>query len=153
MGLYDATDIQIEGNGTCVSKLNSKCRASHFYDISNSNIQKINNCKKKYGEGKEAAMIRDEMGGFDPMSSEAMQFLKINFGNSLRLSELKGIINAVREYFSSKGVFLPKLSRNANRNYQLCVKYVQDNFELMKRIIPYVRLCDGQGNIIPIHEF
>lgn len=122
------------------------------FGVSNSKIKRSDS-KKKYGEGKEAAMIRDEMGNFDPMTSNAMRLIKAYYGNSLRLSELKGIINAIREYLYQKDIFLPKLSRNANRNYQLCIKYIQDHFEVMKDIFPFVKLHDNQGNIIPVHDF
>lgn len=151
MGLSDNAQVQSVQN----FQTNTKSfvpSSPHSEESTKTKIKKFDT-KKKYGEGKEAAMIRGEMGNFDPMSSDAMQLLKIYYGNSLRLSEIKGIINAIRDYLYLKGIFLPKLSRNANRNYQLCVKYVQDHFEIMKEIIPFVRLHDGQGNYIPVHEF
>lgn len=106
--------------------------------------------KRRYGDGKEANMIRDELGDFDLISSEAMKLIKDNFGESLRINELKGIINAIREHLSKKGITLPKLSRNANRSFQLCVKYVQDNLEFMKDVIPLITLYDQEGEPIPV---
>lgn len=115
------------------------------------NINCTNNKKRSYGNGKEAIMIRGDIGDFDLVSSEAMKLIKRNFGESLRLTELKGIINAVREHLSKKGIYLPRLSRNANRSFQLCVKYVQDNLEWMRDILPYVKLCDNEGTPISVN--
>lgn len=110
--------------------------------------QLLNEKKKKYGSGKEASMIRDEMGDFDPLNSDAMKLLKENFGDSLRTNELKGIINSLRSYLVIKGIELPKLTRNANRSFLLCVKYVNDHYEILKDLIPFVKLCDDNGNNI-----
>lgn len=151
MGLYDLLQAQPNQNIQMdIDKYSVGFQPS--FGVSNTKIKRPDS-KKKYGEGKEAAMIRDEMGNFDPMTSDAMRLIKAYYGNSLRLSELKGIINAIREYLFQKDIFLPKLSRNANRNYQLCIKYIQDHFEVMRDIFPFVRLHDNLGNIIPVHEF
>ena len=74
---------------------------------------------KKYGFGKEAQLVREEIGNFDISSCQAMKLLKIQFGDSLRTSEIKGIINAVSIYLESKNIYLPKLSRNAKRSFLL----------------------------------
>lgn len=150
MGLNDL--LQDQPDQTYHSNMDRYMRLQKSSSSSNSKNKKMDS-KKKYGEGKEAAMIRDEMGDFDPMSSKAMQTIKAYYGNSLRLSEIKGIINAIRDYLYQKGIFLPKLSRNANRNYQLCIKYIEDHFDIMSEIIPFVNLYDNQGNNIPLHEF
>ncbi|KAK8858239.1 hypothetical protein M9Y10_013340 [Tritrichomonas musculus] len=109
--------------------------------------------KSNYGKGKEAHMIRNEIGDFDLMKSDAMKLLRQYYGYSLRITELKGLINAVRDYMGRKGVNMPKLSRNANRSFQLCVKYIQDNIEVMQKIIPFVKLGDSQCNAIPLSEY
>lgn len=121
-------------------------------DLAFYNITNIGN-KRRYGDGKEASMIRDEIGDFDLNSSEAMELIKKNFGGSLRITELKGIINAIRDHLSKKNIYLPKLTRNANRSFQLCVKYVQDHIEWIKPLIPYVKLLDNDGNAIPVNDF
>lgn len=116
-----------------------------MYNLVNS---KNNQRKGKFGEGKEAIMIREEIGDFNINSSDAMKLIKEYFGDSLRISEIKGIINATRDYLSQKNINLPKLTRNENRNFQLCIKYIQNNIEIFKKIIPFIQLGDNQGRII-----
>lgn len=116
-----------------------------MYNLVNS---KNNQKKGKFGEGKEAIMIREEIGDFNINSSDAMKLIKEYFGDSLRISEIKGIINATRDYLSQKNINLPKLTRNENRNFQLCIKYIQNNIEIFKKIIPFIQLGDNQGRII-----
>lgn len=116
-----------------------------MYNLVNS---KNNQRKGKFGEGKEAIMIREEIGDFNINSSDAMKLIKEYFGDSLRIFEIKGIINATRDYLSQKNINLPKLTRNENRNFQLCIKYIQNNIEIFKKIIPFIQLGDNQGRII-----
>lgn len=120
------------------------------YKIYNNNLVNSKNSQRKgkFGEGKEAIMIREEIGDFNINSSDAMKLIKEYFGDSLRISEIKGIINATRDYLSQKNINLPKLTRNENRNFQLCIKYIQNNIEIFKKIIPFIQLGDNQGRII-----
>lgn len=121
-------------------------------DVSKINRPFNNSDSKKYGAGKEATMVRDEIGDFDITSSKAMTILKTKFGNSLRTTELKGIIYSITDYLEQKKVYLPKLTRNAKRSFLLLVKYVDDNFEIFKDILPHVTLCDEDGkNIVYSH--
>lgn len=99
--------------------------------------------RAKYGEGKEAMGAKEEIGDFDLASSAAYSYLTTLYGRPPKLSKLKTIITASIEYLRMKrGIYLPKMSRNANRNYRICMKYIDEHLIVLRSILPFVKLYD-----------
>lgn len=106
--------------------------------------------KEKYGKGNEAKAIKEALGGFDVYSSRAYKEIIKNYGKSLRLSELLGVINSLDIYLQIKGMkTLPKLTRNDKRSFQLLIKYVETNFDIIQPWLGHVHLCDSNFKRIP----
>jgi hypothetical protein len=104
-----------------------------------------------YGFGYEARAVHDEIGAFDWYNSPAYHAIKQHFGETLRLKELKGLINAATFYLKEKqGKRLPDLSRNAKRNFPLLIKYVQANYEFIVPVLPKLSLCDSDRRPLPL---
>lgn len=101
--------------------------------------------KRKYGTGVEAKAIEEELGDFDVNNSRAYKEVVKNYGSSVRMNELLGIINSLDTYFQIKGMqTLPKLTRNEKRSFQLLIKYVDRNFEIIQPLLGHVHLCNSK---------
>jgi hypothetical protein len=106
---------------------------------------------RAYGFGIEAKSVRAEIGNFDWYSSRAYSAVRRQFGETLRLKELKALIHAAVFYIKQKrGVDLPHMSRNTKRSFPLLVKYIQTNYDIIIPVLPKMVLCDAQKQPIPL---
>jgi hypothetical protein len=106
--------------------------------------------KGSYGEGREAQVVRDELGDFDYATSVAWKAITDYFGVNLRLRELKGIVFGLIHHIQNlSGVELPMPSRNAKRNLPLLVKYVNTHYAELAPFFRCVRLYDEDWQAIP----
>ncbi|MDR1032003.1 MAG: hypothetical protein LBL30_02675 [Holosporales bacterium] len=104
-----------------------------------------------YGQGIEAEGVRRELGDFDYQSSRAQQAIIKHFGSTVRLKELKAIVESIRYYLGKKyGIALPKPSRNAKRNMPLLVKYIDEHYDHVVTIFSHISLCDKDKRRIPL---
>lgn len=102
------------------------------------------NKKIEYGKGVEARAIKEEIGDFEIDKSEAYKKIISQFGRSIRFNELLGIINSIRIFLKIKhDIVLPETTRNEKRNFQLLIKFIERNNELIFPYLPYVSLCDS----------
>lgn len=109
------------------------------------------NRKEIYGKGNEAKVIRDEIGDFNINESIAYKTIIKYFGRSVRLSEVLGILNSIQIYLQIKTkTTLPLISRNEKRSFQLLMKYIERNSELIFPFFQYISLCDSSFQIIPL---
>lgn len=115
----------------------------HHDELINENKKK--NRKEKYGNGIEAKAIKDELGNFNLYNSDAYKTIIKNFGHSIRFSELLGIINSINIILKIKyKTVLPEVTRNEKRSFQLLIKYVERNKELIYPYFQYISL--GNSN-------
>ncbi|OHT14367.1 hypothetical protein TRFO_15288 [Tritrichomonas foetus] len=138
-------------NAIPINKNNSKLEKSQNRQNDISRLIQIH--RVKYGHGKEAMTIRDELKGFNPSTSQAMMLVKQNFGTSVRLSEIKALLNSIIEHLKPKKIYLPKLTRNENRSYPLCIKYIQDHIEILEPYLKMAKFCTERKTVIPVHDF
>jgi hypothetical protein len=109
-------------------------------------------CRKaKYGHGREAETIRKDLDGFDRDQSPASNAVRAAFGSTLRLRELRGIVDTIRAWWQvNDGTYLPPLSRNAKRSFLLTLKYIDEHYDQIVPRFPHVILCDDDGQRIPL---
>jgi hypothetical protein len=106
--------------------------------------------KPGYGQGHEAQAVRDELAGFNYLTSPAWKAITDYFGANIRLRELKGIVYALSYHVkATQGKVLPSLSRNAKRNLGLLVRHIHDNFDDLVPLFPLTALLDANKEDIP----
>lgn len=114
-------------------------------------FDKKKNRKEVYGKGNEAKSIKDELGDFNVYQSDAYIKVVKQFGHSIRFSELLGIINSIQIFLQMKeNKTLPHVSRNEKRSFQLLIKYIETNKELIFPYLPYISLCNSSFQKIPL---
>jgi hypothetical protein len=107
--------------------------------------------KVPYGHGHEAMAMREELGDFDYMRSAAYAAIVAQFGSTLRLMELKGIICAIQMWWKLRhGTELPKLSRNTKRSLALLVKYIDDHYNEITPLFPHITIRNAMNQQIPL---
>jgi hypothetical protein len=107
--------------------------------------------KVPYGHGHEAMVMKEELGDFDYLRSAAYGAIVAQFGITLRLMELKGIIYAIQMWWKLRhGTELPKLSRNTKRSFALLVKYVNDHYNEITPVFPHVSIRNADNQQIPL---
>jgi hypothetical protein len=107
--------------------------------------------KVPYGQGSEAFAVCEELDDFDYLHCPAWSAIVETFGAAMRLRELKGFVDAIRTFLQVRsGIELPKLSRNAKRNLGLLVKYINEHYNEIVPVFPYVTLLDGDAQPIPV---
>jgi hypothetical protein len=122
---------------------------THLDDLRPPFVEKQRNVP--YGHGQEAMMMRKELGDFDYLRSAAYSAIVAQFGSTLRLMELKGIICAIQVWWKLKhGTELPKLSRNTKRSFPLMVKYVNDHYNEITPVLPHVSVRNANNQQIPL---
>jgi hypothetical protein len=101
--------------------------------------------KPQYGTGWEAQAVHAEIGTFDYRNSAACAAILEYFGPSVRLRELKGIVFLAPDFLrAQQNVVLPKVPRNAKRNFPLLVRFVDQHLDVLRPVIAHIRLLDDQ---------
>ncbi|MDR0580587.1 MAG: hypothetical protein LBG04_00510 [Holosporaceae bacterium] len=104
-----------------------------------------------YGTGYEAQTIKKELGDFIFKESAAYAAIVYNFGENLRLKELRYIIESARYFLRERGgIELPELSRNTKRSFPLLVKYINDNYNNIVPLFGSIILTDANRQPIPL---
>lgn len=131
------------------SILNTLCSINN---LNNNNSEPPKKSKKDiYGKGPEANNIKEKLGDFDVYHSRAYETVINNFGRSVRLNELLGIINSIRQYaFLKNHQGIPALNRDEKRSFSLLIKYIETNYDLIVPYFPFVKLCDSNGKPIEL---
>ena len=101
-----------------------------------------------YGHGIEAKRISSQIGTFNYQKSRAYELVTRYFGQALRAFELRGLINAITMHCQQQGRPLEPLSRSYRRSYVLMLKYIEENFDVFKTILPNVQLRDSGNRVI-----
>lgn len=102
----------------------------------NTNIVAIQK-KTIYGTGAEAKAVRRELNGFDAKNSMAWSRITSQYGNDIRLNDLKAIAKVIEQRYPSK---VSLISRNACRSLPLLIKWFQDNLDFIDTILQYIEL-------------
>lgn len=131
------------------SILNTLCSSNN---LNNNNSEPPKKSKKDiYGKGKEANKIKGKIGDFDAYHSRAYETIINNFGRSVRLNELLGIINSIRQYaFLKNHQGIPAPNRDEKRSFPLLIKYIETNYDLIVPYFPFIELCDSNGKPIEL---
>ncbi len=107
--------------------------------------------KAIYGKGKEANNVKEKLGDFDFYHSKAYETVINNFGRSVRLCELLGIIDSIRQYaFIKSCQTIPVSNRDEKRSFPLLIKYIETNYDLIVPYFHFVKLCDSNGKPIAL---
>lgn len=107
--------------------------------------------KQKYGKGSEAKLIKEAIGDFDVNNSTAYKKVIQQFGKSVRLSEILGVLNSIHMYLKmKKNIILPPISRNEKRSFPLLMKYIEINGEMIIPYFQYITLCDSSFQKIDV---
>lgn len=118
----------------------------------NNNAKPPKKSKKNiYGKGPEANNIKEKLGNFDAYHSRAYETVINNFGRSVRLNELLGIIASIRQYAFIKnhqGIQAP--NRDEKRSFLLLIKYIETNYDLIVPYFSLVKLRDKDGKPISL---
>jgi hypothetical protein len=93
---------------------------------------------------------QQDLEDFGLEASPAYQAIQATFGTSLRLRELKGIVNVVRIWWKVKDrTYLPELSRNQQRSVLLLVKYIDNHYHKIVPLFRHMALLDKERQAIP----
>jgi hypothetical protein len=104
-----------------------------------------------YGDGFEAQAVRKEIGNFQYETSRGFQAVQQNFGSTIRLLELKGIVMSAIHYVKRRHrTVLPKLSRNAKRSFPLMIKYINTHYEVITPTFRFMTLLDENHRPLPL---
>jgi hypothetical protein len=67
------------------------------------------------------------------------------FGSSIHLRELKGILYVIQDYIRDRdGHPLPPLSRNSKRSFPLLIKYIEEHFDIVAPIFCRITLLNAK---------
>jgi hypothetical protein len=92
-----------------------------------------------YGHGSEAKSVQRDLEDVELGTSPAHQAMQTTFGKTVRVRELKGILNVARAWWQVKdGTYLPQPSRNQKRSFPLLAKYIDDHYDKIVPLLPHM---------------
>lgn len=98
--------------------------------------------KIQRGNGNEAKRVSQRLKGFDHIESEAYKALTYYYSSGVTHNELKSLAQVICMHSNLK------LDRDATRDNRVLIKWFQENWEIVKTMLPRLHLKDTNHNII-----